>query len=269
MWVAVRPPATADGMAAWQSALRELFTRYPGRIAILEMRFDREPDAFSRFALQIASTEARARRGQRRKWPSARTTFAAVERLAASLTAADAPYVDLLAAVGAGPHTSVFGAFSRAVPDGRLVVRRGVNDRDDESRARVVRDVLTTVATDTIATAWPVDDTLADALRALLPGVESADRCDRAARSRRRRPHARRCRRRGAARVAPPAVRCRDIYNVSRLRRGPVGRRLDCRVARGGQGPGGGDRSCPGRTATGGVRPGRTTRRRESRGRCP
>ena len=44
-----------------------------------------------------------------------------------------------------------------------------MTERGDESRARVVRDVLTTVATETVATAWPVDDTLADALRALLP----------------------------------------------------------------------------------------------------
>jgi hypothetical protein len=113
MWVAVRPPAMADGMPAWRSALRELFTRYPGRIAILEMRFDREPDAFSRFALQIASTEARAG-GATTQVAVGADNVAAVERLAASLTAADAPYVDLLAAVGAGPHTSVFGAFSRA-----------------------------------------------------------------------------------------------------------------------------------------------------------
>ncbi len=168
MWVAVRPPATADGMAAWRSALRELFTRYPGRIAILEMRFERGPDAVSRFALQIASTEARAGGGRTQVAVGA-DNVPALERLAASLTAADAPYVDLLAAVGAGPHASVFGTFSRAVLNGRLVVRRGANDRDDESPARVVRDVLTTIATDTVATAWPVDDTLADALRALLP----------------------------------------------------------------------------------------------------
>ena len=168
MWLAVRPPATADGMAAWRSALRELFTRYPGRIAILELRFDREPDAFSRFALQIASTEARAGGGTTQVAVGA-DNVPAVERLAASLTAADAPYVDLLAAIGAGPHTSVFDAFSRAVPNGRLVVRRRVDDREDEPRARVVRDVLTTVATDTAATAWPVNDTLAEALRALLP----------------------------------------------------------------------------------------------------
>jgi hypothetical protein len=168
IWVAVRPPAMADGMAAWQAALRQLFTRYPARIAILEVRFEREPDAFSRFALQIASTEARAG-GATTQVAVGADDAPAVERLAASLTPADAPYVDLLAAVGAGPHTSAFDAFSRAVPDGRLIARRGVTDAGDEPRARVVRDLLTTVASRTVATAWPIDGTLADALRALLP----------------------------------------------------------------------------------------------------
>ena len=61
MWVAVRRSRNRRRIGRLaRSALRELVTRYRGRIAILEVRFDREPDAFSRFALQIAATEARA-----------------------------------------------------------------------------------------------------------------------------------------------------------------------------------------------------------------
>ena len=116
-----------------------------------------------------------------------------------------------------------------------------------ESRARVVRDVLTTVAhrddRDRLArrpTRWPMRS------RAPAAGVEPADGCDRAARSRRRRPDARRCRRRGAAVVAPAALRPKTFttyfaYEGAR-RRDPstVGLRVPVRR------PGGGDRSSSG-----------------------
>ncbi|HUE85549.1 MAG TPA: hypothetical protein VMO26_05675 [Vicinamibacterales bacterium] len=166
LWVAVSAPAAPDDMPAWQAALQEFLVRQPGRIAILEVRFASEPAALQRFALQVAATEARAR-GSSTLVAAGAQNAPAVAQLVAALTSGDAPYVDLLAALGGGSHDAAFGAFKRAVPDGRLVVRRA--QPVDDGPAHLVREVLTTVATETIASAWRSGPALAAGLRAVIP----------------------------------------------------------------------------------------------------
>jgi hypothetical protein len=167
LWVAVPPPTSADGVRAWQTAVRDFLVRHHGRIAILEVRLGATSAALQRLALQIAATEARARGAATLVAAGAETTREA-EQLVGALTAQDAPYVDLLAVTGDGSHAAVFGAFKRVVPDGRLIVRRGVPSQQD-GRVQLVRDVLTTVGTDTIATAWRAGGALAESLRAVVP----------------------------------------------------------------------------------------------------
>jgi hypothetical protein len=164
LWLAVRAPAE-DAMPAWQTALRALLARHPGHIAILEVRFENEPAPFQRFALQIAASEARAR-GASTLVAGGAETPSGIDRLTASLNSEDAPYLDLLAVMGEGPHGPARDAFKRAVPDGRLIVRHG---EVGEDRGPLVRDVLRTVATDTLATAWRAGPQVADALRAVVP----------------------------------------------------------------------------------------------------
>jgi hypothetical protein len=166
LWIAVRAPAGADEMPAWRGALRELLLRHPDPIAILEVRFSTEAAAIQRFALQIAATEVRARGASALVAAGAESTHD-TKQLVAALTSQDAPYVDLLSVAGEGSHVAILAAFKRAVPDGRLIVRRGGSGPD--LRVEIVRDVLATVATDTIATAWPAEATLADGLRAVVP----------------------------------------------------------------------------------------------------
>ncbi len=165
LWLAVGAPTDADAMPAWQTSLRALLMRHPGAIAILEVRFDNQPAALQRFALRIAASDARARGASALVAAGAETPLA-VRRLTAALSSEDAPYLDLLAVVGEGPHGSAFDVFKRAVPDGRLIVRRGEVDEDP---GPLVRDVLRTIATDTMATTWRAGPPLADALRAVVP----------------------------------------------------------------------------------------------------
>jgi hypothetical protein len=165
LWVAVRAPASADDLPAWQAALREFLVRH-ARIAILEVRFAGAPAALQRFALQMAATEARARGGSTLIAAGADTASDA-EQLARAITAQDAPYVDLLSVADADSQ-AVFGVFKRAVPDGRLIVRRGA-PKEDADPVPLLREVLTTVGTDTIAFSSPASPGLARSLRGVAP----------------------------------------------------------------------------------------------------
>jgi hypothetical protein len=166
LWVAVRAPANADDLPVWQTSLREFLSRHH-RIAILEVRFASGPATVQRFALQIAATEARSRGGSTLIAAGAESS-GAVEQLLTAITAQDAPYVDLLSMAGEGAHAAAYSEFKRVVPDGRLIVRRGPPG-SDAGTAPLLRDVLTTVGTDTIASAWPADPGLEDGLRGVLP----------------------------------------------------------------------------------------------------
>jgi hypothetical protein len=162
LWLAVRAPASADDLPAWQTALRDFLARHD-RIAILEVRFASAPAALQRFALQMAATAARARGGSTLVAAGAESSREA-EQLVTAITAQDAPYVDLLSVAGEGSQAAVFGVFKRAVPDGRLIVRRAAPGAD-AGAVPLLREVLTTVGTDTIASAWPAGPGLADSLR--------------------------------------------------------------------------------------------------------
>ncbi|MBA3271162.1 MAG: hypothetical protein H0T71_11690, partial [Acidobacteria bacterium] len=90
-WIAVSAPDRADAMPGWQAALRTMFSDHHRAIVMLEVTFGDQPESMRQFALQVASTEARARG----------TTLVAVggldesatARLVRSLNAEIAPYI--------------------------------------------------------------------------------------------------------------------------------------------------------------------------------
>jgi hypothetical protein len=170
-WVAVPAPQTTAAIASWQLAARTMFAKHGTSMAIFEVVFDGQSDVIERFVLQVAATEARAVR---------RTTLVAVgavdavaaSRVARRLTPDLAPYVDLLAVVPDTDASAVTDAVA-ALPDLRLVRR----DRDagdaGAARERLVRDVLMTIATTEIASAWRgAPEAIAAAVRALTPAAE-------------------------------------------------------------------------------------------------
>lgn len=165
LWLAIPAPASTGDMARWQTALRQLLAQSPARIAILEVRFDAQPEALLRYAVQIAATEARARTAT--QMAAGGVDAAATRHVAESLTAADAPYIDLLAVGDDSGARDAIERFRTTIPDGRIIVRRDV--RPDDASAALAREVLQTVATETIATAWRGGEALADALEHLLP----------------------------------------------------------------------------------------------------
>jgi hypothetical protein len=170
-WVAVAAPAAIDQVAGWQAALRELLGRHGSTIVIVEVVFDGQDPALRRFILQVAATEARA--GAR----DALVAIGTVRREGAapivqSLSPDTAPYVDLLAVPGEA-EGSLVAAFTRAVPNGRVVLRGVDAGASDAVRPRIVRDALTYVATPVAATAWAGDAAvIADGVRALTPAAD-------------------------------------------------------------------------------------------------
>jgi hypothetical protein len=167
-WVAVDAPAALDTMPAWRETLRGVFARHANTVAILEVVFHHAPADLQRFALEVAATEARAR-GSEVLVAASGVDAAATSRMATQLTANQAPYLDLFvldAAISDAGGTNLAAA-RRAIPALRIVKRSRQGDT-----ARIVRDTLSDVATDTLATAWSTS--VADftmALAALAPAA--------------------------------------------------------------------------------------------------
>lgn len=168
-WIAVSPPAVLDQMPAWQASVRDLFARHAEKILVFEVVFADQPDALLRFALQVAATEARAR-VTATIVAAGGVDRAATDRVARSLTANEAPYVDVLSLTSDDYDASAIAAFDRAVPGARHLRKGREAGEGRDARLRVARDVLATVGTSTIATAWRGNITsLTEAVRALTP----------------------------------------------------------------------------------------------------
>ena len=60
VWIVVSAPASLDEAEPWRSTLRQLFTRHPQMIAIVEVEFDETPANLQRFVLELTATESRA-----------------------------------------------------------------------------------------------------------------------------------------------------------------------------------------------------------------
>ena len=119
------------------------------------------------FAVQVAATEARARR------PGVVLAIggpgmADAERRREIYVADLAPYVDLLAVATSGDGIS---AWLRQVDPSARLALRGAADaaRGAEPSRRVVEDVLEDVGTEVAARAWRASDLTGEALRALSP----------------------------------------------------------------------------------------------------
>ena len=160
-WVAMDAPPTRDGMSAWRETLRGVLARHPGTIALLEVAFHNTPADLQRFAIEVAATEARAG-GSKVLVAAGGVDADATSRVATQLTAEQAPYLDLFVIDEPLSDAGVtnLAAARRALPALKIVRRSRQSDA-----ARIVRDTLSSVATDTLATAW--DTRLADFTAAL------------------------------------------------------------------------------------------------------
>jgi len=168
LWIAIEAPATVETARPWRDILSGIFARHGGAIVILEVVFRGTPPDLQRFAIEMAATEARSRGGGVLVGASGAAAADAV-RMAQQLTADQAPYLDLLvlddAMAGAG--VASLATARRAIPGLKILRHAQPGDA-----ARIVRDTLSSVATDTLAIAWQatVED-LAAAVSALTPAA--------------------------------------------------------------------------------------------------
>jgi hypothetical protein len=149
-WIAMDAPATREAVTTWRDRLRGLFARHHQTIAILEVVFDEIDTDFQRFALEVAATEARAR-GTQVLVAASGVDAEAISQLASRLTANQSPYLDLLvlrASIADADRTSLATA-RRSIPGLKLVTRQPQGDS-----ASIVRQTLSSIATDTLTTAW-------------------------------------------------------------------------------------------------------------------
>lgn len=151
-WVALTLPAEAEAIQ-WQAEVRELLRRYASQIRVLELIVANDT-ALERFAVRIAATEARSRLQEMVTVAIGGPDRASVERTARAMTADQAPYVDALVVPDDSVAPESLQAFRAAVPDGRLL-RRGLDAGTAlGARHQVVREVLATIGTVTMASAW-------------------------------------------------------------------------------------------------------------------
>ena len=167
-WVAIVAPRTVEDVPNWQATLRGALTRHVSSIALLEIIFDSQPDALRRYILQVASTEAHAASRALRVGISG-ADAAATRRVLAGLSQETAPYVDAVIVASDVDAEAVERVLS-SLPALRVLRRGGAAGSAQEARSRVVRDVLMTVGTRQLGTAWSgAPAALADAVRALTP----------------------------------------------------------------------------------------------------
>jgi hypothetical protein len=171
VWLAVDAPASVEHVDQWRRAVRGLLARHTGDVAVVEVVYGDQPESLRRFILQVASTEAHA---------SARTTRVAVsgrdrqttEELLAGLTRDAVPYVDLFV-LPPDVDTAALERLATAVPELRWTRRDQETGDVTTARQRIVRDVLMTVGTPALASAWKGEpDAIADAIRALAPASD-------------------------------------------------------------------------------------------------
>ena len=166
--VVIIPKFRRKSLAEWRSGLRLILERQQSTLVILEIVVDREPLPVAVFAMQVAATEARARRagvqlalgGSAITDPARRGEIYSVDL---------APYVDLLS-IPERARDDAAAWLRRVDPAAGIALRSSVDALPWlESSRRVVDAVLADFDTAVTIRAWRAADVTAAALRVLTP----------------------------------------------------------------------------------------------------
>jgi hypothetical protein len=168
LWLAIQVPRAQSDLESWRTLLRTILDRRQSEQAILELVVDGQPSSVARFAIEVAATEARARRADIQV---ALGGSAANDSTRRSEIYTDdlAPYVDLL--VIPDQFETADTAWLRQVdPLATIAVRSTIDApvASDASR-RVIDDVLGDFDTEVSVRAWRASDVTPAALRSLTP----------------------------------------------------------------------------------------------------
>jgi hypothetical protein len=167
LWLAIPAPSAQGDIERWRTSLRGLLERRQSTLTILEILIDRQPAPVAVFAIQVAATEARARRAGMQTaigGPAIDDASRRKEIYSGDL----APYVDLIAT--SADRNSVATWLKEIDPSARLALRGASDARPDTDPSRwVVEDVFEDLGTDVAFRAWRADDITAAAIRVLSP----------------------------------------------------------------------------------------------------
>ena len=167
LWLAIPAPASQADLERWRSALRAVLERRQSTLTVLEVMVDREPAAVAVFAVQVAATEARARRA------SVQTAIGGpamddTSRLREIYSKDVAPYIDLIATTSDPDEVTTW--LREIDPSARIALRgRPAGPQDPDPSRRVVEDVLQDLGTAVAFRAWRAADITAAAIRLLSP----------------------------------------------------------------------------------------------------
>ena len=164
VWLVLAAPAGEQDIASWQAALKGLLEKHGDSLAILEVLIDRQPARVASFALEIAATEARARR-EAIRIAIGGPAMADRARREEIYRPALAPYVDLLDL--AGGETGGVAAWLEQTDPGVAFVTGPSVGPVRRSTERMIERVLGELGSDVTMHAWPATDETAAGLRAL------------------------------------------------------------------------------------------------------
>ena len=144
-----------------------MLERRQSTLTVLEVIVDREPAAVAVFAVQVAATEARARRA------SVQTAIGGpamddASRLREIYSKEVAPYIDLIATTSDPDEVATW--LREIDPSARIALRgRPAGPQDTDPSRRVVEDILQDLGTAVAFRAWRAADITAAAIRLLSP----------------------------------------------------------------------------------------------------
>ena len=168
LWLAIPAAASQSDIDRWRGSLRGLLERRLSTLTILEIVVDREPSAVAIFSMQVAATEARARRGAV-QLALGGPAMDDPQRREQIYSADLAPYVDLLVVVGG--HTDAVAGWQQRFDSLPRIAMRSAGDAPPgvEPARRMMDDILQDPGSDVSIRAWRASDVTADALRTLSP----------------------------------------------------------------------------------------------------
>ncbi len=166
VWLALPAPASESEIPAWRTALRALLERQAAALTLLEVVVGVQPRQLAAFAVQVAATEARARRedvrvglgGDAMNDPSRRRDI---------YTSELGPYVDLIAVSdpeAGGLRDWLAGVDAQA----RVAVTRGASSAGPAPEEVTPLDsLLQDLGSDVVIRAWPASAFTPEAVAAL------------------------------------------------------------------------------------------------------
>ncbi len=168
LWLAIPAAASQSDLDRWRGSLRGLLERRQSTLTILEIVVDREPSAVAIFSMQVAATEARARRGAV-QLALGGPAIDDPQRREQIYSADLAPYVDLLVVVG--EHTDAVAGWQQRFDSLPRIAMRSAGDASlgVEPARRMLDDILQDPGSDVSIRAWRASEVTADALRTLSP----------------------------------------------------------------------------------------------------